>query len=155
MTPQRLPRPGQVKQLCRLCEAELEVSLDNPRRICGKCGEINLPSDHAGDGPRVLNAARPPRELKPDVVHLGLGAATPLAWALASVLGSFVGLPRGPLLPIFSLASIATAWWFHKRLGGSGLRTAGFWTLGFFGGLALAYVLVMGGTILFFKLLWR
>lgn len=34
-----------VVEQCRLCAAVLELSLDNPWRVCAQCGEVNLPND--------------------------------------------------------------------------------------------------------------
>lgn len=58
MEPQRLPRPGQALETCRLCSQPLDVSTENPRRVCANCGEVNLPTDGAEIIP--MPAARAP-----------------------------------------------------------------------------------------------
>ena len=52
---------------CRLCGLPVEWTLENPRRVCTACGEVNLPGDAAADatgtpvptqrGPPPKNAA--------------------------------------------------------------------------------------------------
>lgn len=98
MTPNRLPRPGQVVEKCRLCGEGLDVSTDNPRRVCAHCGEVNLPTDGAGFSEpaaapapeRVPPLPPPPRASPPprDPWH-------PAAWGvcLASLApGAFAGV---------------------------------------------------------------
>ena len=45
MNPKRLPLPNEVVEHCRLCAAVLEISAENPRRVCPHCGEVNFPTD--------------------------------------------------------------------------------------------------------------
>lgn len=60
--PLRVAQPGAIKETCRLCERELELSVENPRRICAHCGEINLPAEHASapEVPRAVQLQPPP-----------------------------------------------------------------------------------------------
>ena len=57
----RLPRPGEVAEHCRLCAAVLVLTVENPRRVCANCGEINLPNDpvKVSSSAPLVAAARP------------------------------------------------------------------------------------------------
>ncbi len=45
MSPTKRPLAREMVVHCRLCEGVLEISVNNPRRVCAHCGEVNLPSD--------------------------------------------------------------------------------------------------------------
>ena len=63
MSPTKLPRPGELVEHCRLCAAVLDISVNNPRRVCERCGEVNLPSDEVASQP----ARRAPRFVVPSL----------------------------------------------------------------------------------------
>ncbi len=99
----RLPRPGEVKEQCRLCGAGLALTLENPRRVCGGCGEVNLPGELAPIE-TVRSAQRPPAPMRLWEVVLPLVLALPVApifWAVLSASGRgntmLSGLKEGAL----------------------------------------------------------
>ncbi|MDP2275183.1 MAG: hypothetical protein Q8K32_30845 [Archangium sp.] len=63
MNPTKLPSPSELVVHCRLCEGVLEISLNNPRRVCAHCGEVNLPSDEVAAQP----ARHAPRFVTPSL----------------------------------------------------------------------------------------
>lgn len=104
MSRTRLPRPQEIVERCRLCEAALEVSVENPRRVCPHCGEINLPTDGEPvvapepllpprPAPQPVRwVASPGRPLSSEPLQLIAGAAVPL---LATVIGMVFGTRHG------------------------------------------------------------
>lgn len=150
MSRTRLPRPGEVLEHCRLCGAVLEVSVENPRRTCAACGEVNLPNDQApllrAPAPRPSNAFWL-REAR----MLPLGAASPLAaWAACVPLGaSAFPWVLGPL----TLASFAGCLWRGTRPGARAVAAALFWACGLVTGLGLSLALSYAASVLTW--LWR
>ncbi len=51
MNPTKWPLPSELVVHCRLCEGVLDISVNNPRRVCAQCGEVNLPSDEVAAPP--------------------------------------------------------------------------------------------------------
>lgn len=82
----RLPRPGEVAEHCRLCAAVLVLTVENPRRVCANCGEINLPNDVV----KVRTSA--PLDV-PSMPRLSEGEISQFIWgAGAPVFSAMVGL---------------------------------------------------------------
>lgn len=112
MEPRRLPRPGEVSESCRLCGAELSLTLENPRRVCSACGEVNLPGDlepvlaSPVRAPQPAPPPRPwvPRELRA-FVWLGF---VPVVGAL--VYGNSKVLHRDSLWVLDALFRAALMW---------------------------------------------
>ncbi len=92
MSRKRLPLPNEVVEHCKLCAAELEISVNNPRRVCAQCGEVNLPSDEVPDptarqsSPRgVLSASSRTKWLAHGVaLSVQLAVVLLVAWRLGA-----------------------------------------------------------------------
>ena len=88
--PLRVALPGAIKETCRLCELKLLV--ENPRRICAHCGEINPPAEHASapEVPRPVQVQAPPirafaapARTGPVAMNFRQAAAVFMAWLVA------------------------------------------------------------------------
>lgn len=160
MTPRRLPRPGEVVEPCRLCGAALELSVENPRRVCAACGEINLPSDHpaqsqpaGGLGPSLGSQLRGLVEQSRRERVLFWVTAVPTALGVPVFIQFFLGrlFARGNSLLLelaFALLvlltiTVAPALALGKRRKLSVAPAVMFWTLGFLVGAFLGVRLLL------------
>jgi hypothetical protein len=149
-----------VVELCRLCGAALELSVENPRRVCGACGEVNLPNDGGGAALPVGQIA-PMRLSKFDFgkapSQLLVGAAAPLGTMIvAAIVGTISGvLQRGsvqwaydgivflPLALMGSFLFLVIHVMKHSRALAAGL----FWLVGVVLGIGLSWALSLGWAI--------
>lgn len=113
--PLRVALPGAIKETCRLCGAQLEISTQNLKRVCGACGEVNLPIPEAevpaasAVSKRALATPRRPLPWRELLGLAGLGAAPPtLAAALGVGVSSALSLGEllGHWLPTTVVASV-------------------------------------------------
>ena len=146
---------------CRLCGAALQITVENPRRVCGACGEVNLPND--GGGAELPVGQRKPIEMpKLDFgkapTQILVGAAAPLGTLLvAGLVGMFSGGLRSgsvhwaydgivflPLALMGSFLILVLHVMKHSRALASGL----FWLVGVIMGIGLSWALSFGFALI-------
>ena len=118
---------------CRLCGLPVEWTIENPRRVCTACGEVNLPGD---EGPLVPPVRPPPpvrsaerprpwRTLVTVVVTFVLMLVpTPLAVLLVNMLGHLVSLELSVLAALAGLTLSVLGLYFFGRTRAPSERTA-------------------------------
>lgn len=131
---------------CRLCGAALNLSVENPRRVCAACGEINLPGDHSA-GPQGSTIGPHSRGLVAQTRNERIQfwvAAVPAALAVPVLIQVFLSrlFARGNSLVLEILLALIV---FLAITAGPGIALAkrremsvgpavAFWTAGFFVG---------------------
>jgi len=130
--PLRVALPGAIKETCRLCELKLLV--ENPRRICAHCGEINPPAEHASapEVPRPVQVQAPPirafaapartgpvamnfRQAGQgflSISHSSAGRFDVFSWAMTLVL---IGVPTSLVAAVFMAWLVAGSRWAGNR----------------------------------------
>lgn len=170
MTRTRLPRTGEVSERCRLCEAPLDASLENPRRVCAACGEVNFPSKHSGPAAAPPETAHRPKVVRPSPPKTQSSKEFPLFWLGGAstgltVFGVFLfGQLTGhleflvsdepwarPLGAVVALSFVRAVWLIWRRKMNLPVALV-VWALGVIAGYAIvgpvAWLLFMGITLL-------
>jgi hypothetical protein len=148
VTRTRLPRPGEVVEHCRLCAAVLQISVENPRRVCAACGEVNLPNIEPALRTRRLPSPITSRELR----LLPLGAAPVLLTVVAAGIGGMLEKDLGRAFDLWIkvaisvsipslLVSFVVAVWLTSKANTRALMASAFWLLGV--GLAIPVGLLL------------
>lgn len=118
---------------CRLCGLPVTWTIENPRRVCTACGEVNLPGDEAPLVPPVrapppVRSAERPQPLRTPVTVVVTFVLTlvpmPLAALLVNVLGHRVPLENSALAALGGRVVTVLGLYFFGRTRTPSERTA-------------------------------